>query len=94
MKKRKPSLTVDPATPALSRRGPRSGRTRFTTLAEGGAGSGHALLRLPRVKKMVSIRLDEDVVDWYKAQGPGYQTRMHAVLKAYMDVSRKAGGRP
>jgi len=44
----------------------------------------NAILVLPRVKRMVSIRLDGDVVDWYKGEGPGYQTRMNAVLKAYM----------
>lgn len=44
----------------------------------------NAIIRMPRVKKMVSIRLDGDVVDWYKGEGPGYQTRMNAVLKAYM----------
>ena len=35
-------------------------------------------------KKLLSIRLDADVVAWFQAQGPGYQTRMNAVLKAYM----------
>lgn len=85
MKKRKPSLTVDPDTRAFGRRGARPDRKRFTKVPE----AGHTVLRLPRAKKMVSIRLDEDVVDWYKEEGPGYQTRMHAVLKAYMEASRE-----
>lgn len=38
-------------------------------------------------KKAVSLRVDEDVLDWFKAQGPGYQTRMNAVLKAFRDAS-------
>jgi uncharacterized protein (DUF4415 family) len=38
-------------------------------------------------KKAVSLRVDEDVLDWFEAQGPGYQTRMNAVLKAFRDAS-------
>jgi len=37
----------------------------------------------PTPKKLLSIRLDAEVIDWFKAQGPGYQTRMNAVLLAY-----------
>lgn len=47
----------------------------------------NAIVVMPRVKRMVSIRLDGDVVDWYKGEGPGYQTRMNAVLKAFMKSS-------
>jgi uncharacterized protein (DUF4415 family) len=32
------------------------------------------------VKRSVTIRMDEDVVDYFKASGPGWQTRMHEVL--------------
>ena len=39
----------------------------------------------PKPKKAVSIRLDEDVLSWFKAQGRGYQTRMNAVLRAYVE---------
>ena len=35
-------------------------------------------------KKLLSLRLDSDVIEWFKQQGPGYQTRINAVLKAYM----------
>jgi len=37
----------------------------------------------PVPKQLLSIRLDAEVIDWFKAQGPGYQTRMNAVLLAY-----------
>lgn len=48
-----------------------------------------ARLRMPKPKKMVSIRLDEDVLAWFKRKGPGYQTRINAVLKTYISsVSR------
>jgi len=38
----------------------------------------------PDTKKLISLRLDNDVIDWFRAQGPGYQTRINAVLKAYI----------
>ena len=37
-------------------------------------------------KKSVSLRVDADVLSWFKAQGPGYQTRMNAVLRAFRDA--------
>ena len=38
-------------------------------------------------KALVSLRLDSDVLAWFKAQGRGYQTRMNAVLRAFKDAS-------
>jgi uncharacterized protein (DUF4415 family) len=38
-------------------------------------------------KSLVSLRLDQDVLEWFKAQGSGYQTRMNAVLRAFRDAS-------
>ncbi len=35
-------------------------------------------------KKTVTLRMDEDVLAWFKAQGKGHLTRMNAVLRAYM----------
>jgi len=35
----------------------------------------------------VSLRVDADVLEWFKAQGPGYQTRMNAVLRAFKNAS-------
>lgn len=37
--------------------------------------------------KLVSLRVDADVLEWFKAQGPGYQTRINAVLRAFKDAS-------
>ena len=34
-------------------------------------------------KTEIHIRVDTDVLEWYKSQGKGYQTRMNAVLRAY-----------
>ena len=39
---------------------------------------------LPR-KKQLTLRVDGDVVDWYKKQGRGYQTRINTLLRAYME---------
>ena len=38
-------------------------------------------------KTAVALRLDADVVSWFKAQGAGYQTRINAVLRAFKDAS-------
>lgn len=39
-----------------------------------------------KAKKIsVTARLDADMVDWFKAQGKGYQTRMNAVLRAFYE---------
>ena len=46
---------------------------------------------MPPMKTHLSLRLDEDVVEWFKRQGPGYQTRMNAVLRAYVRHQTMAG---
>ena len=43
-----------------------------------------AVVELPKLKKVVSLRIDADVLDWFKTQGKGYQTRITALLRAYM----------
>ena len=45
-----------------------------------------AKLRMPRPKQAVSLRLDPDVVEWFKEQGEGYQTRINAVLRMYKEA--------
>lgn len=44
-----------------------------------------------RPKQPISIRLDPDVLDYFKAEGPGYQGRINTVLRHYMATKRKAG---
>lgn len=34
-------------------------------------------------KSQITLRIDTDVLEWFRAKGPGYQSRMNAVLKAY-----------
>ena len=46
----------------------------------------HRGLPVPSPKKQIALRVDEDVLDWFRTQGPRYQTRMNAVLKAYREA--------
>jgi uncharacterized protein (DUF4415 family) len=48
-----------------------------------------AVLVIPPKKKAISIRVDEDVLDYFKKGGAGYQRRMNAVLRSYMQQKRK-----
>ena len=41
------------------------------------------------VKHLLSVRLDADLIDWFKASGAGYQTRINAALRAYVLSQRK-----
>ncbi len=43
-----------------------------------------AVLVIPPKKQAISIRLDEDVLDYFKHEGAGYQRRINAVLRSYM----------
>ena len=45
-----------------------------------------ATLVLPEPKQAISLRIDPDVLAWYRDQGPGYQSRMNAVLRAYAEA--------
>ena len=38
-------------------------------------------------KEQIALRVDKEVLEWYRAQGSGWQTRMNAVLKAFLDAS-------
>lgn len=42
-------------------------------------------------KKQITVRLDADMVEWFKKQGRGYQTRMNAVLRSYYETYRDLG---
>jgi uncharacterized protein (DUF4415 family) len=50
---------------------------------------GEAILVIPPKKKAISIRVDEDVLDYFRKEGAGYQRRMNAVLRSYMQQKRK-----
>ena len=44
----------------------------------------------PPAKQQLTIRLDADVLNWLKAQGRGYQTRINRILRAAMESQRRA----
>jgi len=45
----------------------------------------NAQLQLPS-KQAVTMRLDSDVLEWFKKQGKGYQTRINQLLRKYMET--------
>jgi len=49
-------------------------------------------LKVVPPKSVLTLRIDADVIAWFKSQGPGYQSRMNALLRAYMDIHRKRKG--
>lgn len=40
----------------------------------------------PPTKVMISLRLDPDILEFFRSQGPGYQTKINAVLRSYMNA--------
>jgi uncharacterized protein (DUF4415 family) len=44
---------------------------------------------IPEPKSTITMRIDRDVLDWFKKQGRGYQTRVNALLRAYMEAHRQ-----
>ena len=51
----------------------------------------HAQVVWPVGKEAISIRLDQDVLDWFRRSGPRYQSRINAVLRSYMARAQKRG---
>ncbi|MCH8511906.1 MAG: BrnA antitoxin family protein [Kiritimatiellae bacterium] len=48
-----------------------------------------AQVRMPKKKKAVSLRLDPDVLDWFKQEEKQYQTKINAVLRAYVEAHKR-----
>lgn len=47
-------------------------------------------LKLVPRKAQITLRMDADVLEWFKTQGRGYQTRMNALLRAYMEAQKRS----
>jgi uncharacterized protein (DUF4415 family) len=98
-KKTKPKKAKRRKSRALS--GPRSTRVielhasvedELLSLAEEETGA-EARWNRPR-KSRISLRVDIEVVDWFKSKGPGYQTRINRILRWVMvEGKKRAGGR-
>jgi len=41
-------------------------------------------------KKQITLRLDSDMVEWFKEKGKGYQTLMNSVLRSYFETFKKS----
>ncbi len=54
-----------------------------------------AELGSPLRKKLISLRLDSDLIEWFQGQGKGYQTQINQVLKTFMEYEklRKQSGK-
>lgn len=50
---------------------------------------GAAMVGLPQRKKQLNIRLDAEVLDYFRTQGKGYQTRINAVLTSYVTAMKR-----
>jgi uncharacterized protein (DUF4415 family) len=49
-----------------------------------------AKMVIPDRKKAISIRLDPDIIDFFQATGKGYQTRINAVLRHFVDEQKRS----
>jgi uncharacterized protein (DUF4415 family) len=47
-------------------------------------------LKVRPTKEAISLRVDPEVLEWFRAQGTGWQTRMNDVLRAYKDEASRA----
>ena len=54
-------------------------------------GGGEVRWNRPR-KRRISLRVDTEVVDWFKSKGPGYQTRINRILRRVMLEGKKRTG--
>ena len=56
---------------------------------EGAFNWNAATIGMPKPKQQLTIRFDVEVIDWFRAQGAGYQTKMNQVLRGYVEAHRK-----
>lgn len=49
----------------------------------------NVVVGFPESKRQVTVRLDGDIIDWFKESGRGYQTRMNAVLRSYVEAQKR-----
>ncbi|MDB5934495.1 MAG: hypothetical protein JWQ01_1839 [Massilia sp.] len=55
------------------------------------AGAAAPKSNVVALKQIVTIRLDTDMLEWFKSKGPGYQTRINQILRQYMADHRDDG---
>lgn len=80
---------------AMRRRGlDKTGEAKLNSTAaadaedEGDFDWARAEVGIPAPKQQLTVRFDSDLVEWFRSQGSGYQTRMNAVLRRFMDAQK------
>jgi uncharacterized protein (DUF4415 family) len=63
-------------------------RTGGSTSRAKPADWGNVKVTWPQPKQAISLRIDQDILEWFRGRGPGYQTRMNAVLRAFVDAQQ------
>jgi uncharacterized protein (DUF4415 family) len=48
---------------------------------------------MPEKKESITLRLDPTILQWFRKHGPGYQSRMNAVLLAFVESQGKSLGK-
>lgn len=86
MRKRDESRTDWPRVNALSDADVESSIDRDD---EGAFDWNNVHVGLPGPKQQLTVRFDAEVIDWFRAQGSGYQTKMNAVLRSYVDAQKR-----
>jgi uncharacterized protein (DUF4415 family) len=66
------------------KRAPRPAKT--LTPEEFGRAMALKGLNVAPKKTLLSLRIDSDVIEWFRGQGAGYQSRINALLRAYMEA--------
>lgn len=49
-----------------------------------------AMAGIPGPKQQITLRIDGDIIDWFKATGKGYQTRINTVLRRYVEAQKRS----
>ncbi len=49
----------------------------------------NTVIEYPEKKKPVTLRLDADVLDWFRSLGKGYQTRINSVLRSFYEAHKR-----
>ena len=49
----------------------------------------NAVIEYPEKKKPVTLRLDTDVLEWFKSTGKGYQTKINAILRSFYESHKR-----
>lgn len=49
----------------------------------------NAKVMLPKNKRQITLRIDDDIIEWFQKKGKGYQTKINAILRSYVDAHSK-----